>query len=103
MKDKIYTTLTRPYVVIVTILFATFFSYFDRNYGYFFGLSISLLILWGSNYNWAQFGLGKKINKQTVFKSIVYAILIYVGVDIVQSFQPVLGKNEMLQNILKWK
>ena len=86
MKNKIYTTLTRPYIVIVTILIATFLSYFDRNYGYFFGLSIALLILWGSNYNWSKFGLSKKINKQTVFKSIAYAVLIYVGVDIVQSF-----------------
>lgn len=87
-KNKIYTTLTKPLVVILVIALATFFSYFDRNYGYFFGIGIAFLILWGSNFRWSEFGFAQKINIKTVLKSIGITALIFIGIDI--CIQPLL-------------
>lgn len=45
-------------MVIPVILLATSLSLIDRNIGHFFGLGISLTILWSSNYRWAELGFG---------------------------------------------
>ena len=82
LKNKIHTALTKPLVVILVITLATFFSYFDRNYGYFFGIGIAFLILWGSNFRWSEFGFAQKINVKTVIKSIVIAVSLFIVVDI---------------------
>jgi len=82
IKNKIHAALTKPLVVILVIALATFFSYFDRNYGYFFGIGIAFLILWGSNFRWADFGFAQKINIKTVIKSIAIAVSLFIGVDI---------------------
>ena len=82
LKKKIHTILTKPLVVILVIALATFFSYFDRNYGYFFGIGIAFLILWGSNFRWSDFGFSQKINIKTVIKSIAIAVGLFIGVDI---------------------
>lgn len=71
MKTKIYNTLTKPYVVVLVMLFAPLLNYFDRNYSFFFGLGIVASILWSSNYNWSLFGFAKKLTKKTIFKSVL--------------------------------
>ncbi len=82
MRNKIYTILTKPLVVIITILVSTFLSYFDRNFGYFYGIFIVFLILWGGDFRWSKFGFDKRICKKTILKSIIIAILIFICVDI---------------------
>ena len=62
------------------MLFAPLLSYFDRNFSFFFGLGIVLLILKTSNYNWSLFGF-KKITKQTILRSFLFSFVLLI-VDI---------------------
>ncbi len=82
MKTKIYNFLTKPYIVILTMLIAPLLGYFDRNFVFFFGLGVAFLILWGSNFDWSKFGIGKKINKKTVLQSLLLTLLLFVGFNI---------------------
>ncbi len=78
-KNKTYTKLTRPHIVVLVLLFAPFLSYFDRNYSYFFGLGIASLILWSSEYNWSLFGFTKRITWKTVAQSLVITALLLIA------------------------
>ncbi len=79
-KEKIFDVLTKPYVVILTMLIAPLFGFIDRNFVFFFALGIVFLILWGSNFNWSLFGF-KKITKQTVLRSFLFSFVLLI-VDI---------------------
>lgn len=81
-RNKIYTSLTKPYVAIFVMSFAPFLSYFDRNFSYFFGIGVVFLILWGGKFKWSEFGFAKKINVKTILKGIGVAILMFIGIDI---------------------
>jgi len=83
MKTKIYTYLTKPYVVVLTMLIAPLFGFIDRNFVFFFGLGIAFLILWGSNFDWSRFGIGKKIAKKTIIKSLIITLAFFVGFNII--------------------
>ena len=78
MKNKIYNILTKPYIVVLTMIIAPLFSILDRNFGYFFGLGVALLILWGSGYDWSRFGYGERIHKKMVLKNALIAIVLVV-------------------------
>jgi len=79
MKTKIYNYLNKPYVVVLTMLIAPLFGFIDRNFVFFFGLGIAFLVLWGSNFDWSRFGIGKKISKKIVLKSLILALVFLVG------------------------
>jgi membrane protease YdiL (CAAX protease family) len=79
MKTKIYNFLTKPYIVVLTMLIAPLFGFIDRNFVFFFGLTIAFLILWGSNFDWSRFGIAKKINKKTILKSLLITALLFIG------------------------
>lgn len=82
MKGKIFSQLTKPYVVVLVMALAPVFAQADRNFGYFFGLGVALLILWSSGFDWRRFGLGEKLNRRTVFKALLLAVLIFFTIDI---------------------
>lgn len=82
MKKWIYSHLTRPYVVVVVMVLAPVFAQADRNFGYFFGLAVALLILWSSGFDWSRFGLGQKLSKSTILHALFLAVLIFAIVDI---------------------
>ena len=82
MKTIIYNYLNKPYVVLLIMLIAPIFGFIDRNFVFFFGLGIAFLILWGSNFDWSKFGIGKKINWKTVLKSLLITVLLIIGFDI---------------------
>ena len=82
MKTKIYNYLSKPYVVVLIMLIAPIFGFIDRNFVFFFGLGIAFLILWGSNFDWSRFGIGKKISWKTVLKSLLITVLLIIGFDI---------------------
>ena len=79
-KEKIYTSLTKPYAVILVMLFAPLLNYFDRNFSFFFGLGVVFLILKTSNYNWTLFGF-RKITNKTILKSLLLSFVLLI-VDI---------------------
>ena len=82
MINKLYTFLSKPFMVIIVMIVAPILSIADRNFGYFFGLFIALFLLWKSGWNWAKFGFGEKIRLGTIFKGLLLAIFIFVVVDI---------------------
>jgi len=82
MKTKIYNYLNKPYVVVLIMLIAPIFGFIDRNFVFFFGLGIAFLILWGSNFDWSKFGIGKKISWKTVLRSLLITVLLIIGFDI---------------------
>lgn len=83
MKTKIYNFLTKPYIVILTMLIAPLFGFIDRNFVFFFGLGIAFTILWASNFDWSKFGIGQKITRKTVLKSILITLAFFIGFSII--------------------
>ncbi len=79
MKTKIHNTLTKPCIVLLVMLLVPFLNYFDRNFSFFFGLSVVGLIVWSSNYNWSLFALSQKLTKQTIVKALVFSVLILIA------------------------
>jgi membrane protease YdiL (CAAX protease family) len=58
------------------MLIAPLFGFIDRNFVFFFGLSIALFIFWRSGFDRSKFGLDLKLSWNTFFKSIVYTIIL---------------------------
>lgn len=82
MKEKIFGHMTKPYVVVLVMALAPVFAQADRNFGYFFGLAVALLILWSSGIDWSRFGLGEKLSKRTILRALLLAVLIFFIIDI---------------------
>lgn len=82
MISKIYDYLNKPYAVVLVMLIAPLFGFMDRNFVFFFGLGVAFLILRGSNYDWARFGIGQKITGKTVVKSLAIAIVLFIVLNI---------------------
>ena len=79
MKTKIYNFLTKPYIVVLTMTIGVLLSIFiDRNFNFFTGLTVALLILWGSKYDWSRFGLSKKITFATIVRSLGITVFLIV-------------------------
>jgi membrane protease YdiL (CAAX protease family) len=82
------------------MIIAPILSIADRNFGYFFGLFVALFLLWGSNWNWAKFGFGQKVNLRTVLRGLLLSIAIFVLVDIcIQPFLEIYFGNIDLSSV----
>jgi len=53
--------------------------FIDRNFNFFTGLIVALIILWSSKFNWSRFGLAKRITFSTVLRSLGITILLVIG------------------------
>ena len=82
MKNKLYRVLSKPYMVVLVMIIAPILSIADRNFGYFFGLFVALLLLWQSGWNLSKFGFGTKLRLSTAFRGLLLAIAIFFVVDI---------------------
>lgn len=70
-------------MAVLTMLIAPLFGFIDRNFVYFFGLGVAVLLLWSSNFNWSKFGMGKKITRKTLIQSIFFlTALIFIAFGI---------------------
>jgi len=83
MKMKIYNYLNKPWAVVLVMLIAPIFGFIDRNFVFFFGLGAAFLILRGSKFDWARFGIGRKINGKTVLKSLIITLVLFSVFSIV--------------------
>jgi len=92
MKDKIHKVLTKKYVVVLTMLITPLFGFIDRNFVFFSALSIALLILWSSNFQWSAFGFGKKLNFKTALNGLLIAVVLFLVTEI--------GVDPLLQKFL---
>jgi membrane protease YdiL (CAAX protease family) len=100
MKNKLYRFLSKPYIVIIVMIIAPILSIADRNFGYFFGLFVALFLLWGSNWNWAKFGIGQKVNLRTILRGLLLSIAIFVIIDIcIQPFLEIYYGNIDLSSV----
>jgi membrane protease YdiL (CAAX protease family) len=82
------------------MIIAPILSIADRNFGYFFGLFVALFLLWGSNWNWAKFGFGQKVNLRTVLRGLLLSIAIFVLIDIcIQPFLEIYFGNIDLSSV----
>lgn len=79
-KDKIFSTLSKPYVVVLVMMFAPFLGFIDRNFTFFFGLGIALTLLWTSGKEWSLFGFAKRITLKTVLQALVLTLVIMIFV-----------------------
>ncbi|WP_424492609.1 CPBP family intramembrane glutamic endopeptidase [Salinimicrobium sp. GXAS 041] len=97
MKTKIYNFLTKPYIVVLTMLIAPLFGFIDRNFVFFFGLGVAFLILWSGNFEWSKFGIRKKLTRRTVIHSLLITVAIYIlfGVFIDPILQHYLGDFDL--------
>ncbi len=78
MKTKLYNFLNKPYAVVLIMLIAPLFGFIDRNLTFFFGLGVAFLILWRSNFDWSRFGIGQKITRKTIIKSLIISIVLFI-------------------------
>ncbi len=100
MKNRIYSFLSKPYIVIIVMIIAPILSIADRNFGYFFGLFVALFLLWGSNWNWAKFGIWQKVNLRTILRGLLLSIAIFVIIDIcIQPFLEIYYGNIDLSSV----
>lgn len=83
--------LTRPYMVIITLVVSTLLSGLDRNFGYFSGLTIVILILWSGKFSWSQFGIGRNPVAETVIGGLLITVALFVFIDL--GIQPLLEIN----------
>ena len=60
------------------MLIAPIFGFIDRNFVFFFGLAVTFLILRGSKFDWGRFGIGLKMTRKTVLKSLIIALVLFI-------------------------
>jgi hypothetical protein len=95
-KTKLFNFLTKPYAVVVVILIATLISLIDRNLGYFFGLGITLFIIWQKKWDWSFAGIGQKLNFKTIIKSVWISVLFFFITGLIDTFiQYYLGNHNL--------
>ena len=75
---KIYNYLNKPYAVVLIMLISPLFGFIDRNFVFFFGLGVAFLILRGSNFDWKRFGIGQRITRKNVLKSLIIALVLFM-------------------------
>jgi len=96
MKTKLYNYLKKPYAVVVVILIATILSLEDRNLGYFFGLGITLFIIWQKKWDWSYAGIGQKLNLKTIINSVWISISFFIISGIIDTIlQYYLGNHDL--------
>lgn len=96
MKTKLFNYLTKPYAVVVVILIATLLSLEDRNLGFFFGLGITLFIIWQRKWDWSYVGIGQKLNLKTLINSTWIAIIFFIITGIIDAIlQYYLGNHDL--------
>ena len=95
-KTKLFNYLTKPYSVVVVILMATLLSIVDRNLGYFFGLGITLFIIWHKKWDWSFAGIGQRLNLKTIFNSVWISVLFFFGSGLIDTIiQYYLGAHNL--------
>ncbi len=82
MKTKLFDFLVNPIVVLTAISISAILSYLTGGLGYVFGIVIALIALWASRFAWAEFGISLPAWSTAILKAILYALGIYLVMDI---------------------
>jgi len=87
-RDKIGKLFGRPIFIISVITLVFILTLFTGGVGYIFGMVIVLITFWAKRWDWIYFGLSKPKWTKSIINGILYAIGIFVLVDIL--FQPII-------------
>lgn len=83
MKEQVNQMFAKPYMVMIVLIAATLLSTLDRNYGFFFGLFVVFAKLWGNNFNWADFGMAKRLRIREILGGMLLAVVSFLIIDII--------------------
>ncbi|MBE9469294.1 MAG: CPBP family intramembrane metalloprotease [Bacteroidetes bacterium] len=87
-RDRIGMLFERPLFIILAIIIVVILTIFTGGLGYFFGITIALITFWAKRWDWNYFGLSKPNWGKSIIRGILYAIGIFLIVDVI--IQPIL-------------
>ena len=83
-RSWVYDVATRWYGVPLVLTIATALSFADRNFGYFFGLGVVLVVARENGWEW--FGFGRRLTVRTVLVGLGLAVLMFVVFAVVDAY-----------------
>lgn len=86
-RDRTCKLFERPLFIILVITTVVILTIFTGGLGYIFGIIIALITFWAKKWDWNYFGLTKPNWINSIISGILYAIGIFVLVDIM--IQPI--------------
>ncbi len=86
-RDRTGKLSERPLFIILAIIMVVILTIFTGGLGYIFGIAIALITFWAKRWDWNYFGLSNPNWTKSIISGILYAIGIFVFVDIM--LQPV--------------
>ncbi len=88
MRTKIHRFFFNPAVIVLIILISSVLTYFTGGLGYIFGMVMALTAFWAGRFKWSEFGVGKFKLVKTTYLSILFAVGIFLLIDLM--IQPVI-------------
>ena len=85
-QTRVAEAATSTYGPLVVLATATVLSMADRNFGYFFGLGVVLIVARESGWDWSTLGFGRRLTVRTVLLAAVIAVLLYLVIGVVETF-----------------
>ncbi len=83
MRTKIHGFFFNPLVVVLIILISSVLTYFTGGLGYIFGMLMALIAFWAGRFKWSEFGIGRFKVSSTIVRAVLFAIAIFLGIDLV--------------------
>lgn len=87
----------RPLFIILAIIIVVILTIFTGGLGYIFGITIALITFWAKRWDWSYFGLSKPNWIKSIIIGILYAIGIFVLVDVIMQpiFEHLFGEIDL--------
>jgi len=82
LRDQIGNFITRPIIIITTIVAIAILSYKTGALGYFLGIFMAFITFWAKHWDWNYFGISKPNWIKSMGYGLLYAVAIYIGIDI---------------------
>ena len=78
MRQNVFDFLNNRIFTLIVLLLFTIISVTLKNYSYFLGMAIVLLLLWSSHWNWLHFGITKPDWMKTAQRAIGWSVVIFI-------------------------
>ena len=85
VRTFIYDVSTSRFGVLIVVAIAVLLSAADRNYGFFFGLGVALIIVKEHGWDWSVMGFGQRITVRTVLIAIALAAVSYLAFGVIDA------------------
>ncbi|SDC65306.1 CPBP family intramembrane glutamic endopeptidase [Williamwhitmania taraxaci] len=87
-RDRTCLLFEKPLFILSAITLVVILTIFTGGLGFFFGITIALITFWAKRWDWHYFGLSKPSWTKSIISGILYAIGIFLLVDVL--IQPIL-------------